>query len=61
MANNVMWLEFPILKIIEETSLSENDESPSQFVATPNRHRVEYQKAMPNSVTSAAGFNVCRH
>ena len=43
---------------LEEPSSSENDESPPQFVAAPNHHRVEYQKAMPNSVTSAAGFNV---
>ena len=42
---------------LEESSLSENDESPSQFVTAPNRHRVEFQKTMPNSVTSAAGFN----
>ena len=43
---------------LEEPSPSENDESPSQFVTAPNRHRVEFQKAMPNPVTSAAGFNV---
>ena len=43
---------------LEEPSSSENDESPSQFVAAPIHHRVEYQKAMHNSVTSAAGFNV---
>ena len=43
---------------LEEPSTSENDESPSQFVTAPSRHRVEYQKAVPNSVTSAAGFNI---
>ena len=43
---------------LEEPSPSENDESPSQFVTAPNRHRVEFQKAVPNSVTSGGGFNV---
>ena len=43
---------------LEEPSPSENDESPSQFIVAPNRHRVEFQKATPNSVTSAGGFNV---
>jgi len=41
---------------LEELSPPENDESPSQFVAAPNRYRMEYQKAMSNSVTSTAGY-----
>ena len=42
---------------LEEPLPPENDECPSQFAAAQTRHRVEFQKAMPNS-TSAAGFNV---
>ncbi|KAF8813599.1 Pkinase-domain-containing protein, partial [Phlegmacium glaucopus] len=42
----------------EEPSLPENDESPPQFVSAPNRHRAEYQKAIPNTATSTAGLNV---
>lgn len=41
---------------VGEPSLHENDESPSQFVAAG--HRMEYQKVMPNSMTSTAGFNI---
>lgn len=51
-------LQRPSNLTLEEPSPSESDESPSQFVAAPNRHGVEFQKAMPNSVTSAAGINI---
>lgn len=41
---------------LEGGSPPENDDSSSQFIVAPNRHRMESQKGMLNSVT--AGFNV---
>ena len=51
-------LQRPSNLTLEEPSPSENEESPSRFITPPNRHHVEFQKALPNSVSSAAGINV---
>ena len=51
----VSYVQKPSNLTFEESSPPENDESPSQFVTTPNRHRVECSKAVPTSIT---GFNV---